>query len=53
MFLLSYSYEMPENSADREHLRRFTTKIANEKANDIKNVKKHSNNKSQNGMVPT
>uniref|UniRef100_A0A1I8AZI7 Ras-GEF domain-containing protein n=1 Tax=Meloidogyne hapla TaxID=6305 RepID=A0A1I8AZI7_MELHA len=48
MFLLSYSYEMPDNNADREHLRRFTTKIANEKAND-KNHKKHQN-KNQNGM---
>ena len=53
MFLLSYSYEMPDNSADREHLRRFTTKIANEKTNDIKNYKKHQNNKNQNGMATT
>lgn len=52
MFLLSYSYEIPDNSADREHFRRFTTKIANEKANDINNCKRQ-HSKNQNGMNTT
>ncbi|KAF7639889.1 hypothetical protein Mgra_00000810, partial [Meloidogyne graminicola] len=52
MFLLSYSYEIPDNSADREHFRRFTTKIANEKANDINNCKRQ-HTKNQNGMNTT
>uniref|UniRef100_A0A914NX58 Ras-GEF domain-containing protein n=1 Tax=Meloidogyne incognita TaxID=6306 RepID=A0A914NX58_MELIC len=56
MFLLSYSYEMPDNNADKEHLKKFTIKIANEKSNENnKNYKKHhqNNNKNQNGMMNT